>query len=483
MIAIAASFLIPWVIGLSIVNWLFPCRTLRFPLFFHLSLALGLGFGISSAILFLWLLVFGEFHWAFKIVELLICLMGIAGLLFQKIWSVTNPGARLEQESDPKIEKMLAIGFFLSFFFGLVIINSISLYYPHGNWDAWAIWNNRARFIFRSGSHWLESFSPVLGWSHPDYPLLLPLAIARCWFYLGAERVWVPAVMALLFSVITIGLLVSALAAVQNKSQGYLGGILLLGTPFFLSHSASQYADVPLAFFFLSAVAIFFIYDQTAQKCSRLLVLGGLLSGFSAWTKNEGLLFVTLLLLVRLPVTVPNYGWKGYGKNLAFFMVGLLPIVSFIGFFKFFLSPSNDIISLLRTDQLFQKLTDVKRVFLIAKAWLAALLNFGYGPITLIPILILYSIWVGRSAPARNRTNPFLLLILQFFGYFLTFLFTPHDLKWHMDTSLDRLVIQLWPGLLFAVFVSIQTPEEASKKFAATPSAPGDQLPSGRITD
>ena len=139
----------------------------------------------------------------------------------------------------------------------------ISFLYPHGNWDAWAIWNNRARFIFRAAAeYWKDGFNPLLGWSHPDYPLLLPLSIARCWFYLGAEKLWVPSAMAFIFTLITTGMLVSSLSLLKNRSQGYVAGILLLGTSFYLIHGASQYADIPLAFYFLSGIVLLSLSDQ-----------------------------------------------------------------------------------------------------------------------------------------------------------------------------------------------------------------------------
>src|SRR5204863_2598432 len=44
---------------------------------------------------------------------------------------------------------------------------------PHGEWDATAIWNLRARSIVRGAPDWPAIFSPAIGWSHPDYPILI----------------------------------------------------------------------------------------------------------------------------------------------------------------------------------------------------------------------------------------------------------------------------------------------------------------------
>ncbi len=52
-----------------------------------------------------------------------------------------------------------------------------------------------------------------------------------------------------------IGLASSTLGLLRSPSQGLLAGIVLLGTPFLIRHGASQYADVPLSFFFLATLA------------------------------------------------------------------------------------------------------------------------------------------------------------------------------------------------------------------------------------
>ena len=71
--------------------------------------------------------------------------------------------------------------------------------FPHGQWDAWSIWNLRARSIFRGAPDWPALFSPAIAWSNPDYPLLLPLTVARLWAYEGREGTAIPAMVAMLF--------------------------------------------------------------------------------------------------------------------------------------------------------------------------------------------------------------------------------------------------------------------------------------------
>ena len=118
-----------------------------------------------------------------------------------------------------------------------VILTEVFLTFdrPHGGWDAWAIWNLRARFLFRGGEYWRDAFSPLLSEIHPDYPLLLPGLVARGWTYLGRDAVSFPAAVAVFYTLSTIGMLASSIAILRGSSQGILAGVVLACTPIFLA--------------------------------------------------------------------------------------------------------------------------------------------------------------------------------------------------------------------------------------------------------
>ena len=57
-------------------------------------------------------------------------------------------------------------------------------------------------------------------------------------------------------------------------------------------------------------------------------------------------------------------------------------------------------------------------------------------------------------------------------AYYAVYLLTPHDLNWHLSTSIDRLTLQVWPGFLFALFYFVRTPEEV---LASGDDGPADE--------
>ncbi|MGW8224818.1 MAG: hypothetical protein ACWGOY_03755, partial [Anaerolineales bacterium] len=165
-----------------------------------------------------------------------------------------------------------------------------SLSTPFGDWDAWAIWNLRASFI-ASGDRWLSGFSEVLSWSHPDYPLLLPLNIARIWILLADRSVWVPILISLVFQVSLVGVLVATIQLLRGYLQGILAGIFGL-LVLFASLSFKLYADIPIAVYFLCANILIFFSEMESKPNKPLALLSGFLVGAAVWTKNEGWAFL-----------------------------------------------------------------------------------------------------------------------------------------------------------------------------------------------
>ena len=66
----------------------------------------------------------------------------------------------------------------------------------------------------------------------------------------------VPAVIGLVFTFSTAGLLFSALDILVGRTSALLGAIALVATPFFIDLGTWQYADVPLSFFFLATLVL-----------------------------------------------------------------------------------------------------------------------------------------------------------------------------------------------------------------------------------
>ena len=77
-----------------------------------------------------------------------------------------------------------------------------------------------------------------------------------------------PAVLAGTFCFSIVGIVVSFLRIIKSNMTGYFAGLFIIGAPFFITHAATQSADVPLAYFFLATYVTIFLADvREGEKC------------------------------------------------------------------------------------------------------------------------------------------------------------------------------------------------------------------------
>jgi hypothetical protein len=455
--------LVPLLIGFFLMHIFLPFkRMVSEHLLLKGSLAVGLGFGITSCTYFLCLLLLGP-----AISGIILSEAGI--LVFLTFFFIHAVKTRILSGHDTAHEKILSdlkLRRILSGgFFAVLALTVTNIFYrakllPDGMWDSWAIWNLRARFIFRGGEYWTDAFSSLLAPNHhPDYPLLIPLTVSRCWMYIGSEIKAVPMLIALLFTCATAGMLYSALAVLRSKSQGLIATMLLFSTPIFINVGVWQQADIPTAFFFMASIVFLFLQDRFPDNygCS---VFAGVMTGLSGWTKNEGLLFMASFFLARIVLIIISKDRKILMKQLMYFALGTLPVVTIIMYYKFNFVPPNDLVSGERgIGEIVSKLKDYSRYMQIMKEFLADIMIFF--PHALL--LLFYPLYFGFSINDKIKTgiltSLFVLLFLMT-GYFVIYLITPYDLSWHLTWSSDRLLLHLWPSFLLIYFIIVRTPDE-----------------------
>jgi hypothetical protein len=421
------------------------------------SLSTGFGLGIFSVIFFL-ARVLG-------LSRVLAIDLVVLGLLTVALWWVrarSKPAIirTLAEETIalPRwLRRLLAVAFGSALAAALYSAILRSIVHPHGEgWDAFAIWNLHARFLFRGGEHWRDGLSPLIPWSHPDYPLLLPSAVAHFWSVLGQESTAVPAVIGLVFTFGTLGLLFSSLAILRGRTSAILAGLALVSTPFFVEQGSSQYADVPLSFFFLAVIVLHLDGesrgDQSLYRGYGRLALAGIAAGLALWTKNEGMLFLVACVVAQIVVRGPE--WM---NRLAFFILAVAPFLMLVTWFKHSVAFPNELFS--NQPKMLHKFLDSARYWAILKWFVRDFLRFGqWWPIpgTLL-LALLYVVVAGKHNWQNSQQfwTSALTLALTLSGYFVIYVITPYDLDWHLRFSLNRLFLQLWPSTIFVFFLAI----------------------------
>jgi Dolichyl-phosphate-mannose-protein mannosyltransferase len=431
------------------------------------SLTVGFGLGIFSVIFFL-SVVLQETR--FITVDIAALALLMAGFIWRRVPHVPSEvHAREKEVLEPAwLRRLVIAGFAISLCCALYSAVMRTLAYPHGDgWDAFAIWNLHARFLFRGGTNWRDGFTALLPWSHPDYPLLVPAAVAHFWTYLGHDSPLVPAVIGFLFTFSAAGLLFSALSILRGRTAALLGTTALLSTPSFVELGTSQYADVPLSFFYLATLVLLCLHDDRAQgdaspRAPGLLVLSGLAAGFAAWTKNEGQLFLCAMVLARLYILARDQDRPhstARARAIVPLLIAIVPALFLIAVFKHSIVPPGDLFS--DPSTALHKLLDPSRYWAITKWYVKGFFRFGRWLLIPVPVLMIgYYFAGGKEDHAARQTGlrtSILALALTLAGYFAVYLITPYDIYWHLRFSLSRLFLQLWPSAIFVFFLLVKS--------------------------
>ena len=333
---------------------------------------------------------------------------------------------------------------------------------PNGGTDGWAIWNSHAKYMATGGKTWAVDIQNTF---HPDYPLLLPAALVHAWRYIGNNSPDAGGFLGILFELAVVAVLVATLAKLRGPAIGLLMGLLLIGTPGYVLHATSEYADIPLSAFIASTIALICLYESDESRSPGLIALAGFMAGCAAWTKNEGVPFaLATAVILFLPIFRTR---SATVRRMAGFAAGLALPLAAIAYFKLKVAPPNDLFANRNSADLLAKISDSSRYLMILKSYVRTGWTFGlwvFNPF--LPILA----FVGLSGVDRSVLRNFgwragvAIITVLLAAYFAIYVITPLDLSDHLASSLNRLLMHVWPGclLLAGMTARRQDPEGIS---------------------
>jgi hypothetical protein len=320
---------------------------------------------------------------------------------------------------------------------------------PHGQWDAWAIWNQKARFLVRGGTDDWHAMLAI-SWANPGHPMLVSASVARLWAYAGSELTLIPAAIAVLFGAAIAAAVIAALDA--TRPRAWIAGAFVIAPTTFVHQVAAQTADLPLAFFMAIALIMlrdYFTADNAATR-RKALILAGMFVALAAWTKNEGvMLFAATSLVV---------GWcllrRRQLADTMWWIGGAAPI-AIVAWYKLVVAPvAPEYMPATETvASTAARFFDPERWLLTASLVARYMVRWGGALATgVLPITIAAA--VAAALPSTGRSFRYLLatLVMMTAGYAALWLSAPFDAEWIVTTTFDRLMIQLWPSLVVIAF-------------------------------
>ncbi|MEO1368044.1 MAG: hypothetical protein AAFX50_12790, partial [Acidobacteriota bacterium] len=177
-------------------------------------------------------------------------------------------------------------------------------------WDGLAIWGLKARTIAELGAvPWTEWRLPGAASMHPEYPLHVPMlgaVVAGVAGWLGGA--WDDRVLPLLAALDLAGIAFVLAGAWENLSGGrrlrWAARVLLVGgllIPLAWRELPEGKADLTLAFCVISSVVAATTWLRRGNL--HALRFAAVAAGLGAWTKQEGLVWLTLAALLLAVLT------------------------------------------------------------------------------------------------------------------------------------------------------------------------------------
>jgi hypothetical protein len=376
---------------------------------------------------------------------LLICAAIAAASL---CWAAAMPGFLRALVDLGPVRWIVAVGLLL-LFAGPILLE------PLAGWDARSIWFFQAKRIFHDGGLDIEKgwVNLSYGFSHLEYPKLLPLLGAQVAYGLGFWNEYLPkAGLLVLLAPVVLGLLGVA------RHLGYAFVLLLL--VFLLGGGAylwNGYADAYLAAY--AGLAMLFFSRWLSRGAALDLACGLVFLGVTLNLKNEGTLVAVCVgagLLLFAPAAVRMLTARRVPE--AVWIALLLPLIGF-GVWtatRIYWGGESDLqLGLGTVARIAARIGDGGLVV----AGLAMLSQPGSTGAALA--LVFAAILAGKSGRRvpPEAWFPAVVAAMYALGIFAIYLGTPHDLRWHLATSAERTLLVAMCGFCGSAFLVLEAIE------------------------
>ena len=322
--------------------------------------------------------------------------------------------------------------------FVMLIFLSRVMISPISGWDARTIWFYHAKLIYFSQSIGLDA-----GWlsasvmpSHFDYPKLISLLAAQVAFVAGFWNEYLPKLA--LFFIFSPGLML-----LLGQAKWRLSSVLLfLLVPLSFERVLwNGYMDGYLALY--AALAAFFLGKYSISTSFWDLISGLLSTTLLLYVKNEGMLAV----LAILSLTILFFYWQNRRSLAKFgeilqpqyllpFLLLWLPMLLWQwykaqwGLSNDLKLGSNDSLAMLQS-----RMTDGSYHFIFES--LHTHLNTALS----LTGLLLLALIIWKVKFPKSAYLPISIAISYSLGMALVYFVTPHDLYWHIQTSVGRTML------------------------------------------
>lgn len=340
------------------------------------------------------------------------------------------------------------------------------LFEPLMAWDARSIWFFHAKRIFYDGGLDLQSdwIKLAYGFSHQEYPKLLPLLAAQFAYAAGFWNEYLP-------KASLLALLVPGVLGLLGAARSVGPGLVFLAAAFLLTGGDLMWNGMTDAYFALYAGMALLFWSRWLREGATLdLVAAISYLGVALNLKNEGTLLAAcvaagLLCFGRRALDI----LRGQRIPAAVWLALLLPLLGYLSwtFIKMYWHAQNDLaLGLGSIPRALGRLRDGGAVT-IAKAFASQIcLQAG-----IAAFLIAAAFGTALRVTRAADWFPAGVAALYMAGMFLIYLSTPHNLEWHLTFSVDRTLLAVAFGFFASAFLLLEAVRSRSARPAVAPGA------------
>jgi len=326
------------------------------------------------------------------------------------------------------------------------IVGATSLAEPLVEWDVLAIWGLKAKVLLASPVRATDYFQDVAhAYSHLDYPLLWPLAMAWTWACSGDTDLLAVKALGPALLCAHVGMCHGLLRRRLDARDALLGTAVLAAVPMLLSQCARMSADAPLALFVLGAFGCAWLWLESGHGDD--LRLAGVFAAGMLLTKNEGLA-LQVVLLACVAAGVALAGRRRSSSALGWLVVAPLLVTGAWFWFRAAVPKVHEDYGARLQPRVF--LENVERVPVVLARAPTYLVSFTdwhlFWPLVAAVLVLTARAWVRRTAAFLVASVALVLLL-----YAYVYVVTPWDPVELMETSACRLLLHVAPLAVLAV--------------------------------
>jgi len=135
----------------------------------------------------------------------------------------------------------------------------------------------------------------------------------------------------------------------------------------------------------------------------------------------------------------------------------MLVVLAFVGHFKFQFAPANDLIAAGKSASMGARVADLYRFTMVFWSIVEGLLTFGDW---FVPPVFVMGVWMALQGLRRLENGamlwPFVAASLQLLGYLVVYVIGSDRLEWQLQTSVERLLLQIWPLAAFSLMLLVR---------------------------